>query len=942
MLQVFIIQSLAWARWVQDGSALNVNTGNNALYPSVDNLAGTPYVAWSETNGTAYQIYVKHWNGAAWVQDSTSLNVNTNQTATTPSLKLYNGVPYIAWAEINGSTGHIYEKHWNGSGWQSDGNSLNVNSNQAVSNPSLAIYNGIPYVGWSESNGTAMQIYIKHWNGANWIADGSSLNIDASKNASVPWLALDEGTPYMAWEEYNSANGYDLVHVKYRNYWSVWVKNGDYVSNIPAYSDESPSLAIYNHLPYIVSRRIFHGISGGTLPPPSIYMMYWDGSAWQADGGSLNINSSPSSFIGALNPCLTISNGTPYVVWAEAVGVGGKSTVYYNRIFEKHWNGTNWSQDGTASLNINSLQNANNPSLAVYNGTPYVAWSESNGSVNQIYMKHWVAETISSVEPEYKITGNTVQVSIYSANFNGASSAKLVRAGDSSVSSTGVTQNNQYNYCYSFNLAGAVPDVYDVEVTTPDYQGSIKQAFGILSPLKAPVAWTVFDLGAAGGLTVTANYCNLVIGDPDQDNSQELYISGQDQSLHQFKKVNYGWNISSMPAMAGTNFQRVLLADGEGCGEWALYGAAADNHVYQYKRATWEKSDLGSTTYKIFGLAKMDADNDGVPEIYTACENGHIYQYKFGGVNWTLSEISSAFPTSQANFLTAGDGNNDHTLELYSANADYQIYQYKVNGTSWEKSLVGNGGLAMNSVAVGDGDNDGENEVYAACQDGKIYQFRWSGSAWSGQSIGTGGAGPMFSVAVSDADNDGANEVYAACGDGHVYEFKKTTSWNTLDLGNAKASLYTLAVGDADNDHHFEVYALGQNNHVYQFKAASLATPTATPTPTAISTPVLTATPLLPQKFFKVFHSQINQNHSEQARICWTQEQADQVTITIYNLLGDKIIALIDNQIYPAGQYNEVIWNGKSKSGAMVGSGIYLVVLQTGGRKELGKVAIIK
>jgi hypothetical protein len=443
----------------------------------------------------------------------------------------------------------------------------------------------------------------------------------------------------------------------------------------------------------------------------------------------------------------------------------------------------------------------------------------------------------------------------------------------------------------------------------------------------------------------------LAIGDGDQDNTQELYTASLDQSLYQFKKYSYGWQTATaLPVFTGANFSRVILSDGAGDQYWEIYGASYNNHVYQFQGPAYTPTDLGAGptgANKILALAQADLDHDGVPEIYAAGDNGAICQYANTGTAWSTTNLAG--PGYQAMVLVSGDGNNDFAMELYSANADKNIYQYQYSGAIWQLTSITGGTVGTGltyGLAVGDGDNDGQNEIYAANQDGTVYQCRWNGAfPWAVKSIGNPGGGPMYAVAISDGENNGTNQVYAACGNGHVYEFKyQSGNWiPSIDLGTANTALYALAIGDADNDHNFEIYALGQNNHVFQFKAFSQATPTPTATATSVPiTPTITPTPLPPKNFFKIYHSQINPLHDEQARIVWTQPQAGPVTITIYNILGDKIIALADNQNYPAEQYNEIKWNGRSNKGNIVGSGIYLVVLQAGGRRETGKAAVVK
>jgi hypothetical protein len=144
--------------------------------------------------------------------------------------------------------------------------------------------------------------------------------------------------------------------------------------------------------------------------------------------------------------------------------------------------------------------------------------------------------------------------------------------------------------------------------------------------------------------------------------------------------------------------------------------------------------------------------------------------------------------------------------------------------------------------------------------------------------------------------------------------------------------LYTLTAGDASNNHYNKIYALGKNNHVFEYVASTLATPT----------PNITATPSVPKTFLKIYHSQINPDHQEVATVHWCQPQNGAVTITIYNLLGDKVATLVQNQNFNAGQFNQVPWNGHTQAGKIAGSGIYIVLLQAPGYQATAKAAVVK
>ncbi len=65
-----------------------------------------------------------------------------------------------------------------------------------------------------------------------------------------------------------------------------------------------------------------------------------------------------------------------------------------------------------------------------------------------------------------------------------------------------------------------------------------------------------------------------------------------------------------------------------------------------------------------------------------------------------------------------------------------------------------------------------------------------------------------------------------------------------------------------------------------------------------------------------------------------------QVSLEIYNMLGQKIITLLNEQI-PAG-YHRIIWNGKDNIGRMVGSGVYFYHIKTEGFEATKKLVLLR
>ncbi|MCB0293368.1 MAG: T9SS type A sorting domain-containing protein, partial [Calditrichaeota bacterium] len=64
------------------------------------------------------------------------------------------------------------------------------------------------------------------------------------------------------------------------------------------------------------------------------------------------------------------------------------------------------------------------------------------------------------------------------------------------------------------------------------------------------------------------------------------------------------------------------------------------------------------------------------------------------------------------------------------------------------------------------------------------------------------------------------------------------------------------------------------------------------------------------------------------------------VKLTVYNLLGEKVAALIDAR-QNAGKY-QVQWNGRDRQGRQVSSGVYLYRLEAGTFVQTRKMILLR
>lgn len=317
---------------------------------------GNQVVAWSESDGTSTNIYVKRWNGSSWTQVGGLLDVNTNKDATYPALKLdASGNPVVVWKELDSSTSKIYAKRWNGSAWVLIGSSA-LSGSLGAEAPALALDgSGNPVVAWRVFSTSPLfsNIQVARWDGSAWVNVGGKLDVNDSGNTDFaafnPSVGLtSSGNPVVAWSE----------------------------------SDGS-------------SRNI--------------YVKRWDGSAWTQVGGKLDVSSAQNAF----TPAIALdSSGNPVVAWNEA-GTGSAGSVYVKR-----WNGAVWAQIGFDALdvNTNATIGTGGPSLALEAGSnPVVAWNDFDGTSYNAHVKRWnngVWEIVGATNLDTNLAQNVYGVSL--------------------------------------------------------------------------------------------------------------------------------------------------------------------------------------------------------------------------------------------------------------------------------------------------------------------------------------------------------------------------------------------------------------------------------------------------------------------------------------------------------------------------------------------------
>ena len=383
------------------------NNGGESNQPTVAVAQdGSVYVAWSDNSGGDEEIYVKRWNGGSWQAVGSGsasgggISNNSGQSKWAAIAVAADGTPYVAWRDWSSGKGQIYVRRWNGSQWQevgsgsAAGGGISDSSADSGRAPSIAIgLDGTPYVAWRDYDGSRGQIYVKRWNGSQWTevgnhsAHGGGISNNNANSVRPSIAVAPDAKPVVAWMDYSANEDGAEIYVRRWN-GSIWEEIGSGSATGGGISknngdSHAPWIAIApDGMPFIS----WHDNSSGDY---EIYVRRWNGTAWaevgsgSAQGGGISNNSGDS-----LQACLDIaSDGTPYVVWYDISG--GDAEIYV-----RYWNGSSWSEAGTGSASGGGVSSNNGasslPELAVSpSGVPYVAWGDDSSGNYEIYIKMW-------------------------------------------------------------------------------------------------------------------------------------------------------------------------------------------------------------------------------------------------------------------------------------------------------------------------------------------------------------------------------------------------------------------------------------------------------------------------------------------------------------------------------------------------------------------------
>ncbi|WP_257458186.1 Ig-like domain-containing protein [Archangium lipolyticum] len=367
--------------WLPMGGAISAVNGptpaeNVSMKVATD---GNPVIAWSESDGTAKNIYVRRWTGTSWTDLGPALNAVPGASFDTiePDLVLDTANrPTVVWNEVSTNKGdrELYGSRWTGTTWASLPPFLPaIRADQGSRNPGGIAFDkagNLVVTPFLASYGTydleVFRLASNDWETLTAPEDGSfPVNSDLAIDATGNWFMA-----YPAhWE--TGTDTHWAIYASKRDIYGNWSKLGDPLISPSKGSSNSPSLALNgNGLPIIAWEE-------SSSPNSTVYAALWNGQSWQMLGSTINGNTTSNT-----HPSVVVDHdGLPIVAWS---GYAAPETS----IWVSRWNGSSWQQLGSRLSAATGASTAGfRPTLSLdKNGQPIVAWHESDGSVSNIYV----------------------------------------------------------------------------------------------------------------------------------------------------------------------------------------------------------------------------------------------------------------------------------------------------------------------------------------------------------------------------------------------------------------------------------------------------------------------------------------------------------------------------------------------------------------------------
>lgn len=226
---------------------------------------GTLYIAYSAYDPKYEDCVMKvmKYTGSSWETIGQAWTTN----ALNPSLYVYDGIPYII--EDDYKVGELKVSKFSENRWEKVGNK-NVSSNKCGIY-SLVVDKGIPYVAYSmytNSKEKESKIVVKRFDGSDWEQIGSDIYNGQMFFYDVP-LVIEDNIPYIAYVKKSNVSGKinrKAIVMKYNDH--NWEEIGRLDNTV---DPQGVALDVQNGIPYLA-----YEYDGGELVQPQLALVRFE------------------------------------------------------------------------------------------------------------------------------------------------------------------------------------------------------------------------------------------------------------------------------------------------------------------------------------------------------------------------------------------------------------------------------------------------------------------------------------------------------------------------------------------------------------------------------------------------------------------------------------------------------------------------------------------
>ncbi len=150
-------------------------------------------------------INTQRWNGSSWSDLGTVFSVKSTFFRSHSLALNSKGHPVLAITrKLAGYGDQLLVYRWSTSGWRQLGtSSLNIRSSSSASDPVIALdHLNRSVVVWKEMDGTNGSLFVKRWDGLNWVLlSDVPLDVSRSNNVIDPALNISSTNITVSWAE---------------------------------------------------------------------------------------------------------------------------------------------------------------------------------------------------------------------------------------------------------------------------------------------------------------------------------------------------------------------------------------------------------------------------------------------------------------------------------------------------------------------------------------------------------------------------------------------------------------------------------------------------------------------------------------------------------------------------------------------------------------------